>query len=500
MRAVLLAAGLGSRLGDIGEGRPKCLALVAGRSLLAHHIDSLRAAGISDITVVAGHLADKVIGEVGDHVRIVVNSAYESTNSLASLNMAAEYLRGDAFVMQNADVLYAEPLIQRFVSHPAPNACLIDAARRYSDAEYRVATRDGRIERYERGLPYARSVGESAQLLKVSAADADAFLDRIAELATGSGASGFPLQAYPVLQERQGLFPVYTAGLPWFEIDVPDDLLRCRAALETPLPDSTLEEHGQTAGQGIFDRTSELLKTRSLPWRLRWLPRVLSSARRQPLHALRQVPQLYRGDLSFAAFDLQAEGPRILKEVMADSEASGLSPMLMWGTLLGHIRDNGLIRGDQDLDLGVLEADAHRLPALRDALLARGYRVRIENPNKLSMIPPGLPKLFVDIDVITEHASGWAIANTEAFSDRTLNYVFPQHVFASQKETSFVGVARVWTPGDPAAVLRAIYGDWKVKQPKLDYRFGPMNTEVALHAPVLVPAPVPVRTSETADV
>lgn len=482
MRAVLLAAGMGSRLGDLREGRPKCLARVAARPLLAHHIDSLRAAGISDITVVAGHLADTVIAEVGDSVRVVVNDAYESTNSLISLHTAAQYLRGDAFVMQNADVLYAEPLIQRFVNHTSPNACLVDAARAYSDAEYRIATENGRIVRYERALPYEESVGESAQLLKVSAADADAFLDRIAELAEGAGAAGFPLQAYPVLQKGQGLFPVYTAGLPWFEIDTPDDLLCCRAALETPLPGSTLQEKGYATRPGLLDRLSDLLKTRALPWRLRWLPKMLRSARRTPLRALREVPQLYQEKISLDAFDLQLEGPRILKEVMADSETLGLSPMIMWGTLLGNIRDNGLIRGDQDLDLGLMQEDANRLPALRDALLARGYCVRIENPNKLSMIPPGLPKLFVDIDVISTHGDGWAIANTEAFPDRTLYYLFPHHTFASMQETSFIGVARVWTPIDAAEVLRAIYGDWTIKQPKLDYRFGPMNTEVSLHA------------------
>jgi len=482
MRAVLLAAGVGSRLGARSAALPKCLTVIAGRPLLLHHLERLRDAGITDVTVVAGHLADAVVAAVGDRARVVVNDDYATTNSLVSLNTAAPWLRGDGFILQNADVLYAPALVKRFVAHPAPNACLVDAGREYHESEHRIATDGPRIHRYERGLTPDQSVGESAQLLKVGARDADAFLRRIAELAASDGATGFPLQAYDVLQAGSGLFAVFTGGLPWYEVDTPEDLARCRAALEPESAASTIREPGSAPPMHRFAWLVELLRDRVLPWRLRWLPAWCRSAVRQPLRAVQALPALYAGRLSPSAFDLQFEGARILADVLAVAAALGIEPVLLWGTLLGHVRDGGFIRGDHDIDLGVLASDAPALPALRDALVGRGYALRIDNANKLSVIPRGLSTLYVDVDVVWPVVDGWTICNSDVYPDRTLTYAFGTDVFASRHRIQFMGVTDVAVPGGPEAFLNAVYGDWRTPQPKLDYRYGPMNTEVHIHS------------------
>src|SRR4051794_31001823 len=105
-RAVLLAAGRGTRLGVVGEETPKCLLRINGRAILDCQLEALAGAGIEDVTVVAGFMADAVLSHVANRCRVVVNERYATTDSIASLALAAPCLRGHGFLLQNGDTLY----------------------------------------------------------------------------------------------------------------------------------------------------------------------------------------------------------------------------------------------------------------------------------------------------------------------------------------------------------------------------------------------------------
>ena len=64
MRAVILAAGHGSRLGNLGDDRPKCLVELEGKPLIKHQITALRRGGVQEIGVVRGYRGDMLIGPV----------------------------------------------------------------------------------------------------------------------------------------------------------------------------------------------------------------------------------------------------------------------------------------------------------------------------------------------------------------------------------------------------------------------------------------------------
>ena len=154
--------------------------------------------------------------------------------------------------------------------------------------------------------------------------------------------------------------------------------------------------------------------------------------------------------------------------------------MLLWGTLLGAVRDGGFIRNDRDLDLGILEQEAAGLPALRDVMVEHGYRVRIENAHKLSLVHPRHAHLFVDVDVVHPFRDGWAITNSNAMPGRIFRYLFPRHVFAGTTGARIAGDIDVLLPAAPADFLSAVYGDWSVPQPKAHYLYGPLNVEVEI--------------------
>lgn len=91
MRAIVLAAGQGTRLVSLTSDRPKCLVPLDGRTLLDRARDSLAAAGVTDLWVVAGYRAD-LIAEL--NYRIVINERFRHTNMVASLFAARHLIDG----------------------------------------------------------------------------------------------------------------------------------------------------------------------------------------------------------------------------------------------------------------------------------------------------------------------------------------------------------------------------------------------------------------------
>src|SRR4051794_26775039 len=119
MQAVLLAAGLGSRLGSLTANIPKALIPVGGMPLLAYAVRFAERAGARDITVVGGYGFDQVQREVearGLRVRLVQNEAFRDGN-LVSLMTARPYVSGELLLM-NIDHIY-RPAIAGLAALPA---------------------------------------------------------------------------------------------------------------------------------------------------------------------------------------------------------------------------------------------------------------------------------------------------------------------------------------------------------------------------------------------
>lgn len=471
VKAIILAAGAGTRLGPLTADAPKCLLPINGRTLLDHELDALSAVGVTDVTLVVGHMADRIVEHVGGRCRIVRNDHWASTNSIVSLHAAADVVRGEPFLFQNADVLYCPELLTRMLRMRNGNACLVDPLRPWVEGEYHVQLREGRIVRYSRDVTPVRSVGESAQLMMIAARDSAAFLDRIARIILDGGRHCFPNQGYDVLMNGAGLWPVYTAGLPWWEIDTQEDYERCRteqARLAAPPPRS------------LPELARSFLRRPRLPRRYRELARALAHGRHHPARASRYLGALRSGRLTAESFDLLVNGPRLLSEALALGAAAGLRPFLLWGSLLGCVRDGGFIAGDLDLDLGILERDADRLAGFRAAMIRRGYVVRIDNGVKLSLVHPAHPRLFIDIDVVRRFRDGWAVTNADADPARIFHYRFDDEVFADLRAARFVDGIEVAIPGRPERFLEAAYGDWTVPQAKVHFLYGPLNVEVEI--------------------
>lgn len=111
MKAIILAAGEGSRLGKVYEGQPKCLINIEDNTLLEIQLNTLHACGIDDISIVRGY-EGKQIDVPG--LNYYDNPDYADTNILHSLFCARKELTGDTIILY-ADILYEEQVLKRLL-------------------------------------------------------------------------------------------------------------------------------------------------------------------------------------------------------------------------------------------------------------------------------------------------------------------------------------------------------------------------------------------------
>ncbi len=232
MKAIILAAGVGRRLEPRLRGKPKCLLVIGGKTLLARLLEALAAAAVREAVVVVGHGAEAVrdaIGasQAGVAVRYVVNPDYRK-GAILSLWCAREELDDDVLVM-DADVLCPPALVARLVASPHPSCFLLDGRVMPSGEEQILMARGGRVHDIAKTRAIASSYdtyGESVGFLKV-ARDAAPILRAALDAAVAAGRDDIEHeQVFPELMRQCVVGYERIDGTPWIEIDFPEDIER----------------------------------------------------------------------------------------------------------------------------------------------------------------------------------------------------------------------------------------------------------------------------------
>jgi choline kinase len=136
VRAVILAAGRGSRMGHLGGDRPKCLVELEGQPLIARQIAALRRGGVDEIGVVRGYRAE-AIDFPG--LAYFANERWAETNMVMSLAAAAPWLRSGPVIVSYADIFYRGDLVRGLAAAPGQLVIAYDRAwrslwtRRFAD-------------------------------------------------------------------------------------------------------------------------------------------------------------------------------------------------------------------------------------------------------------------------------------------------------------------------------------------------------------------------------
>jgi choline kinase len=234
VQAVLLAAGLGSRLGPLTERVPKALIPVGGQPLLAYAVAFAKSAGALDLVVVGGYGYDLVAAELarrGLRVRLVRNDAFRDGNLVSLLSARPVIDPGRDLLVMNIDHIY-RPAIAQIVGAPASEVtAFIDTDRTLGDDDMKVE-RDGagRVRRIAKTLATwdAGYVG----MTKIPALASARYW---AEVDAAHASEGRAIHVERVLARLAdaGIGPACRdiSGHGWLEVDLPEERERAEAAV-----------------------------------------------------------------------------------------------------------------------------------------------------------------------------------------------------------------------------------------------------------------------------
>jgi choline kinase len=247
MRGIILAAGKGSRLNGNAPESPKCLTQLGGTTLIERQIRLLREAGIDDIAVVIGCQADRVRRTCGHDITYVENARYAQTNSLYSLWMARPLLF-EGFVVLNCDVLFHPALLTDLLSSRHENALLLgyrEASQPpYGDEEMKVKVRDGRVVDMSKEMDPAEADGENLGVVKFGAQGAAALVEIMDGIVSQGRLRDWAPRAFAAFAQRYPLQAIGTRGLPWIEIDFPEDYRRAVREVLPLIEHDTIDDDG----------------------------------------------------------------------------------------------------------------------------------------------------------------------------------------------------------------------------------------------------------------
>ena len=178
MKAIILAAGQGTRLRPLTNDKPKCLVEVAGRSLLEHQLRTLKSAGVNDIHIVGGYLADRLCRA---DTTLHINPRFAETNMVATLFSAESAMTGDVdLIISYGDIVYEPKVLAALIECDSPIGLAVDQEwQRYwaarmddplTDAETLKLTDGNRVvELGKKSQSFADIQGQYTGLIKIRA-------------------------------------------------------------------------------------------------------------------------------------------------------------------------------------------------------------------------------------------------------------------------------------------------------------------------------------------
>jgi len=242
MRAGILAAGIGRRLGN-ETLPPKILLRFGGQSLLERHVAILRHCGVPHIDLVVGYQAETIYREIerigaGDMITTWLNPDYTAGAIMSLHRLGPAMTQGEPFLFMDGDVLYDHRMLVRLLASPAETCFLMDRATEEGEDPVKLCMKDDVLvdfhKRPQRPFDWwGEWIGFTRFAPDVAAKVAFAAERRVAE----GGRDLIYEEAFRdvLLAEPPGRFVVEdVTGLPWVEIDFPEDLARAEREV---LPD-----------------------------------------------------------------------------------------------------------------------------------------------------------------------------------------------------------------------------------------------------------------------
>ncbi len=218
MKAIIMAAGVGSRLKKLNGDRPKCLIETDGVALISRSVSLLQSRGISDITVITGYKSELIERELKSQVRYLHNPYFRVTNSIASLWLARELLCDDVILM-NADLYYETAVLETALAQ-TDHAVMLSDRTRIVDADFRFGVRGNCILKMGNKLTNDETDCEYVGIVRIDACFIATFRKRLEEMIVrGDFRNWWEGVLYAFIDDGVDIHHKDVEGAFWTEVD-----------------------------------------------------------------------------------------------------------------------------------------------------------------------------------------------------------------------------------------------------------------------------------------
>ena len=230
MKAVILAAGQGTRIRSVHGEHPKCLIRVDDQTILDHQLEALSLAGVDRVAIVVGYEKEQIMdhvrarrGHVGPKVDFIENPSFAITNNIYSLWMAREWIGNAGFVCLNADVIFDAEILESSVRNPAVISMIVDPEWR--EETMKVIISGKRVIRMSKKISRDQFSGTYIGVTVFQQAAVTRFFQKMQDLIfEGRVNEFFNVAVQQLADDGAGIGFTTTGGLAWAEIDDPMDL------------------------------------------------------------------------------------------------------------------------------------------------------------------------------------------------------------------------------------------------------------------------------------
>lgn len=154
MQAILLAAGMGKRLGEYTKNNTKCMVEVNGIKLIDRVIMQLAHFNISRLVIVIGYKGSELKKYIGNRydkalkIEYIENNVYDKTNNIYSLALAKDELCKDDTILLESDIIFEETALKKLINNPYPNLALVDKYQPWMDGTMVTINENNEIDNF----------------------------------------------------------------------------------------------------------------------------------------------------------------------------------------------------------------------------------------------------------------------------------------------------------------------------------------------------------------
>lgn len=239
MQAVILAAGMGKRLGELTQNNTKCMVKVNGVTLierLLRQLDNVKACKLERIVVVTGYEGQKLreyiaTCNVQTPIEYVDNPIYATTNNIYSLWLAKDYLLQDDTLLFESDLIFEDAVVEKLLENPYPSLALVSKYESWMDGTVVKLGDDCEIDkfipgtefRYEECASYYKTVNIYKFSKQFSSSHYVPFLEAYSR-ALGNNEYYEQVLRVITLLDKPEIKALPLNGEDWYEIDDVQDL------------------------------------------------------------------------------------------------------------------------------------------------------------------------------------------------------------------------------------------------------------------------------------